>query len=129
MNDNTYHAYFGYQSGTDSGNITAKIGGIPSADKQQEEISQMNLSEGLPTNCNLITMANSEDGNARKEYRNFENEFVGKVIWHNYTLGKTLFILKDTNFRNRILLLGIVSSVIMVFVMSSQSKMQVGFYN
>ena len=129
MNGSTHHAYYGYQTGSDSGNITALDGGIPSAEVQEEELANMTLSDDLSTRCNLITMANSEDGNARKEYRNFEDEFVGKVIWHNYTIGRTMYILKDSSFRNRVLLLGIASCVIMVFVMSTQSNLYVGFYD
>ena len=129
MNGNTYHAYYGYQSGGDSGNITAKSGGIPSAEIQEHEISNMDLSPNYDVDCNLITMANSADGNARKEYRNFEEEFVGKVIWHNYTLGKTLFILKDSSFKNRLFLFGILGSIVMVFVMSKQSELEIGYYD
>ena len=128
MNGETYHSYYGYQVGS-SHDITAKPGPIPSPEVQEAELENMQPSSDAITNCNLITMANSEDGNARKEYKNFENEFVGRVIWHNYTLGKTFFILKDPEIRSRVLLLGIVSCIIMVFVMAEQSKLKVGFYD
>ena len=128
MNGKTYHAYYGYQVG-DQHNITAKEGGVPSAEAQAQEISNMTLATNIKTDCNLITMANSEDGNTTKDYRNFETDFVGKVVWHNYTLGKTLFILKDPSFRTRVLAIGLASCVVMVFVMASQSKLHIGFFD
>lgn len=128
MNDKTYHAYYGYQVG-DQHNITAKEGGVPSAEAQAQEISNMTLATNIKTDCNLITMANSEDGNTTKDYRNFETDFVGKVVWHNYTLGKTLFIIKDPSFRTRVLAIGLAACVVMVFVMASQSKLHIGFFD
>ena len=127
MNGETYHSYYGYQVG-EQHNITAKPGPIPDEATQIAEKSNMTPT-GVKSNCNLITMADSEDGNTTKDYRNFETDFVGKVVWFNYTLGRTLFILKDPAFRNRILLIGVFSCVVMVFVMSNQSKLEVGFYD
>ena len=130
MNGNTFHAYYGYQVGSDQKNITAKPGPAPDDEEtQRQEKLQMTLSNELKTNCNLITMANSLDGNTTKEYRNFEEDFEGKVIWYNYTLGKTMFVLRDSSWKNRILLIGLIYSVAVVFIMSNQSKLSVEFYN
>lgn len=128
MNDKTYHAYYGYQVGGDS-DITAKEGGIPSAEDQEIEIAGMTLSSNIKTDCNLITMQFSEKGDATKDFRNFETDFVGKVVWHNYTIGKTIFILKDPSFRNRVFFLGLITCVVMVFVMAYQSKLHIGFFD
>jgi len=40
-----------------------------------------------------------------------------------------LFILKDPSFRTRVLAIGLAACVVMVFVMASQSKLHIGFFD
>lgn len=128
MNGETYHSYYGFHVNGEN-DVTAKSGGIPSEAVQNQEKANMTPDGNIKLDCDLITMANSQDGNTTKEYRTFETDFKGKVIWHNYTLGKTLFILRDPAWRNRLLLIGIIYCIVIVFVMSNQSKLHIGFYD
>lgn len=113
MEGKDYHAYYGYDKVFD--------GKYESSEDERGETSSFN------TTCNIITMQRSQDGKATKDYRNYSENFVGKVVFYNYPIGKTLFILKGPSLQNRFLLLGILTSIVMVFVIGDECKLEPEF--
>lgn len=114
MEGKDYHAYYGYDKVFD--------GLVASADDDKGTPST-----NYPTTCNIITMQRSQDGKSTKDYRTFSSDFVGKVVWFNYSLGKTIFILKDASLRGRLLLMGFLASIILVFVIADECKLEPEF--
>lgn len=79
----------------------------------------------VPTDCNIITMQrqqNKASFDLSKDYRNYNKNFVGKVIYSNYPIGNTLFVLQE----NKMILVGIFGMFVLLLVWKDQ--MQVSKY-
>ena len=73
----------------------------------------------VPENCNIILMQRVKGEaklNSTKDYKNYETNFCGKVIFHSLPLGLNIFALKQTP----IITFGLISCLVLVFVFKEQ---------
>lgn len=105
VNGNHYELTYGYKFDKD-GNCV---------------VSDSNKDKNATTNCNIITLQRQYSNGEFKidsmmEYVNHQKHVIGKVIYDNYLIGKTVFILKD----NPLILVGSILSIIFIFVIYDQ---------
>src|SRR5574344_275629 len=92
--------------------------------------AEVDSSAQSTTKCNIIVMQHQFDseGNmiisADKEYLNFATNIEGKVVYSNYTIGSTIFIVRS----NAFILVGLFSCLILVFVMRDQFSIEPKFF-
>lgn len=109
----------------DSKNYTFKYGYALNKDGTIGSDESSNIS----TTCDIIVMQRTyTDGklniDATKEYLNYSKNYVGKVILTNYTLGKTVFIIKG----NMFICFGLLTCLILTIVVKEYYDVEPTFY-